>query len=166
MKSVELQPHLKHPSPTLPLSLSNTCELKGNFLQHPVLFVFFSDWEVFSIIWSQSIQPQIKLFGTTFTVIVDIKSNQGSATLWTLMAPPLSLSNALGPLMDICFRWTQSPYVGWMASARLACLLYNRISVIYELANCLCPDRFHDQANGLVGKVISCPISVLSIRET
>lgn len=50
-------------------------------------------------------------------------------------------------------------YAGWMGSAGLGCLLYSCINVIYELANCLCPDRFHDQA----GKVISCPISVVSI---
>lgn len=53
-------------------------------------------------------------------------------------------------------------YTGWMGSAGLGCLLYSCINVIYELANCLCPDRFHDQA----GKVISCPISVVSIGET
>lgn len=53
-------------------------------------------------------------------------------------------------------------YAGWMGSAGLGCLLYSCINVIYELANCLCPDRFHDQA----GKVISCPISVVSIGET
>ncbi len=55
--------------------------------------------------------------------------------------------------------------VEWL-SAGLGCPLYNRVSVIYELANCLCPQCFHDQANGLTGKVISCPISVVSIRET
>lgn len=53
-----------------------------------------------------------------------------------------------------------------MASAGLDWLLYNWISVIYEMANCLCPDCFHDQANGLTKKVISCPISVVSIRKT
>lgn len=37
-------------------------------------------------------------------------------------------------------------YTGWMGSAGLGCLLYSCINVIYELANCLCPDRFHDQA--------------------
>lgn len=53
-----------------------------------------------------------------------------------------------------------------MASAGLDWLLYNWISVIYEMANCLCPDCFHDQANGPAQKVISCPISVVSIRKT
>ena len=37
-------------------------------------------------------------------------------------------------------------YAGRMASAGLGCLLYSLISVIYELANCLCPDRFREQA--------------------
>lgn len=54
---------------------------------------------------------------------------------------------------------------GLMASAGFA-LLYNWISVIYEKTNWLCSDCFHDQANSLDQKVISCPISVVHKRET
>lgn len=39
-----------------------------------------------------------------------------------------------------------SHYTVSMVSAWLGCLFYGWISVIYEVANCLCPDCVHDRA--------------------
>lgn len=128
----------KQPAPTLPQLTSSAREWKQFLFLKIPCFYFCS--------------PKSNLYVEKKKIV---RTGQISVTLlrllqlWEILLPPQHVDQCIKCLNGYILQMEAGlfiHYVGWMASAGLGCLLYSRVSVIYELANCLCPDCFSDQA--------------------